>query len=75
MKLVSRVFKMLFLDPVTVTPEQIVLYGKTRSRSLQLEVNVIAYFGQILQKGTPVAPSLTVRPSVTAGGVLRPLPL
>jgi hypothetical protein len=32
------------------TPEQILEYGKRRSRSLQLEVNVIAYFGQVFQR-------------------------
>lgn len=38
-----------------VTPEQILEYGKRQSRSLQLEVNVIAYFGQIFQRPLSLA--------------------
>ena len=32
----------------TVSPDQITQYGKSQTRSLHLEPNVIAYFGQLL---------------------------
>jgi len=32
-----------------VTPEQILEYGNRQSRPLLLDVNVIAYFGQLFQ--------------------------
>lgn len=64
-----RVLDYRMHSPVQVTPDQIITYGKAKSRSLHLEVNVIAYFGQILCPAL-----LTVRPSVTAGSVLRLLP-
>ena len=52
------------------TPEEILEYGKRRSRSLQLEVNVIAYFGQVFQREL----SLTVVRGVTHARVDRVLP-
>jgi hypothetical protein len=57
-------------EKVTVSPEQILLYGKRQSRSLHLEVNVIAYFGQLVSSLS----SGTVRRSVTGTGVNRLLP-
>ena len=58
--------------PVTVTPDQIILYGKCQSRSLQLEVNVIAYFGQVFQR--ELFRSLTVVRGVTHARVDSVLP-
>ena len=54
----------------SVTAEQIILYGKRQSRSLHLEANVIAYFGQLVSSIT----GTTVGGSVTRPRVLRPLP-
>jgi hypothetical protein len=48
-----------------VTAEQILLYGKRQSRSLHLEANVIAYFGQLVSSLS----SGTVRRGVTGKGV------
>ena len=52
-------------EKVTVTAEQILLYGKRQSRSLHLEANVIAYFGQLVSSLS----SGTVRRGVTGKGV------
>ena len=57
--------------PSSITAEQILFYGKRQSRSLQLDGNVIAYFGQIFQKSSS---RVTVCGPVTAVPANRPLP-
>jgi hypothetical protein len=52
----------------TITADQITQYGKSQTRSLHLEPNVIAYFGQLLLG------SSTVRSSVTGIRVNGALP-
>lgn len=37
-------------EKVTVTAEQILLYGKRQSRLIHLEANVIGYFGHIFRR-------------------------
>ena len=35
------------MEPPTVTPEQILIYGVKKSRPLLLDKNVVAYFGTV----------------------------
>ena len=66
----TRILKIPREMPSPVSPEQILAYGKRQSRSLQLEVNVIAYFGQLFQRQS----SLTVISGITGTRVNRILP-
>ena len=67
--------------PSSITAEQILVYGKRQSRSLQLDGNVVAYFGQIFQKSATLGTGgrnrsvrRTVGGRIAAAGVDRPLP-
>ena len=59
--------------PTSLTPEQILLYGKRQPRLIHIEANVVAYFGNLFRQNL-LGSASTVRITHAASNISRALP-